>query len=261
MAYYYATIGTAAGERLAIWDDYVILNAKWTCHDASAGTNCKVYKHYDTVEPSLFYVKVDDNQSNYSTMELWEGWDADAHVGTGASVTNQSSVYYRLYAYQGVHIIVNDRRVIIGGGPYQYGNYIGQLRRVDVSRNMPILVCGSSAGTTGNPLGYYNIAGQYTFWRALFGPSGQNDYAINPVGMAGTSAYNFRHTFLGTYIFEETMVYGTGNLVLGWLDGALTYGATSLTYEGNSSGTIVWTDQGRWLSLAGGTGACWVRLA
>lgn len=261
MAYYFATIAPEAGGRLAIWDDYVLLNAKWTLHDGSAGTNCKVYKHYDTVEPSLFYIKVDDNQANFSTMELWEDWDEEAHVGVGYSVTNQSAVTYRLYAYQGVHIILNDRRVIIAGGPYNYGNYVGQLRRIDVSRNMPILVTNTSGGTSGNPLGNYNIAGGFTFWRALFGWTGQPDFAINPVGNAGTTAYNYRRTFLGTHIFEETMVYGSGNLVMGWLDGVLNYGPTSLTNEGAASGTIIWTDQGRWMALTGGTGGCWVRLA
>jgi hypothetical protein len=154
---------------------------------------------------------------------------------------------------------VNDRRVIICGSPNAYGYYLGQLKRIDTSKNMPLIISQNSYPTqTSNPLGTYYYQATGSFWRALFNHLGLADQALNPVGAAGTTAYNMRKTSLGTWILNETPVYDNATtVVLGWLDGVCDFGMSAML---PAQGETIWTDQGGWLVMTGGSGACAVRL-
>lgn len=253
MACTFVRVPSAAGGRIsAIWDGIVINNAKWSCFDAAAGANAKVYRCYDSAKSVDFYVKVDDNQADYSIIEIWEGWNADTHVGIGDSITNVSANYFWLLASGGTYVIVNDHRVIIAASYKDQQQYIGQLKRIDETKNMPVYIGHSDGTTYQNPLGFYESATNLV-WRALWNHLGQSDKMLSPYGYYADSL--FVRTILGTCIFQETPVVDDGTkLILGLLDGVCRLYNTD---NGLKNGQIISCEDGDWLVCAGESGPYW----
>ena len=247
MACTFVRVASAAGSRIsAIWDAVIVNNDKWSCFDPAAGTNAKVYRCYDSAKSVDFYVYVDDNQADYSIIQLWEGWDAEGHAGIGDSITLVDTYELRLFAVYGTYVIVNDHRVIIATAWNHLQCYIGQLKRIDESKNMPIYI-GRTTGTTYyNPLGFQDSSSSLV-WRALFNHVGAVGKIIHPAGRG--SAYLFSKTIAGTHIFQETDIYDNDSkLVLGQLDGAC------YIFSGDKSfnnGEIISCEDGDWLVQGG----------
>jgi len=214
-------VDTAAGGRIAaIWDGVVVNNTYWSVYDASAGTNQKVYRCYDSGENVDFYVNVLDNQTYYSTLELWEGWDTSTHVGTGDSLTILPTNSFRSYVGESAYVIYNDHRVIIASYYGIQACYIGELKRFDTSLCMPILIAKSSASSNWhNPLGLYHSA-TACLWGALWNHIPTAGVVINPY--AQTSSEKFYQTVNGEYLFWETPILDeTSQLLMGRLDGVM----------------------------------------
>ena len=263
MAYEYVNIASPAGSRLsAIWDGIVVNNSKWSVYDASAGTNKKVYRCNDSGNNVDYYVSVDDNQADFSTMELWEGWDASAHIGTGDEVTSPDSTNtIRFYGVRGTHVVYNDHRVIIATAYNYLAHYVGQPKRFDTTKNMPFII-GRSSGNTStwyNPLGYQNT-NTTVFQRTLWNHSASVDQEIRAQNY--NSTFNYTRTSSGQQVFEETPFYDVGtNVLLGYLDGVKHVYSSA---QGRWKGEEVEAEDGRWLYQTGNystwTG-CWIRLA
>lgn len=247
MACTFVRVASAAGSRIsAIWDGIVILNAKWSCYDAAAGANAKVYRCHDAAKSVDFYVYVDDNQADYSIIQLWEDWDEPGHAGVGDFLVDAGGNQLRLYASMGCHVIVNDHRVIVTTGWNNLQCYIGQLKRIDETKNMPVYLGRTTGATYYNPLGYYDSP-THVAWRALFNHVGDVNQALRPYAHQDTE--QFLKTILGTYIFQETPVYDLGTLlILGYLDGVC-YSYT--TPNGFGNGQIISCEDGDWLVQGG----------
>jgi len=247
MACTFVRVAAAAGNRIsAIWDGIVINNAKWSCYDAAAGVNAKVYRCLDAAKSVDFYVYVGDNQADYSIIQLWEGWNEPGHVGVGDSVVDAGGNALWLFALTGCYVIVNDHRVIVATAWNHLQCYIGQLKRIDETKNMPVYIGRTIGATYYNPLGYRDVV-THVAWRALFNHVGDVNQVIAPVGK--TCAYLFAKTIAGTYIFQETDVYDDGTtLILGQLDGAC------FLYSGEESfknGEIISCEDGDWIVQGG----------
>jgi len=239
---------TVVGNHITdIWDDIVVNNSKWSVYDASAGTNQKVYRCNDSDNNSDFYVNVINNQTLYSTIELWEGWNASTHVGEKRSLTAMPTNTFRVYAARMVHVVYNDHRVIICTSYGSQQCYIGQLKRADVSRNMPVIIAKSSASTYWhNPLGLYH-ATTSTMWGILINHMGAPGAAINPVFEADSD--NYIKTLNGGYNLNETAIVGDNHkLIYGWLDGAINlYNSENYLWDGQ----IIHAEDGPWLHMEG----------
>jgi len=247
MACTFVRVASAAGSRIsAIWDAVIINNAKWSCFDPSAGANAKVYRCYDAAKSVDFYVYVDDNQADYSIIQLWEGWDAVGHAGIGSNVSDTEGYLLRLYAVYGTYVIVNDHRIIIATGFNNLQSYIGQLKRIDETKNMPVCIIMEESTSYYNPLGFMDSPYQCA-WRALFNHVGAVNKIIHAVGKQSTFLY--ARTIAGTYVFQETDIYDDDSkLVLGQLDGAC------FLYSGDKSfnnGEIISCEDGDWMVQGG----------
>lgn len=131
---------TAAGSLITVLDTYLTVNAHWTCYDAAAGTNCKVYKC--DCSPTLFYMKVDDNYTAYALIELWQGWDADAHAGTGQRLYYgyaAANVLYIPRPVGGYVLSVGDTHLKFINSKYS-PTYIGGINANDLSKNIVVWV-------------------------------------------------------------------------------------------------------------------------
>lgn len=258
MAWYQgAWTATTAGLLLAVLDEYLPDNPFWSIHDASAGTNAKVYECQDDSINCHFFVKVDDNYSGYAIIELWEGWDATGHVGTGRSRTVFSSTYtFRIYrsATSGENnwfLSVQDHHFkFIKCGPAGFvGTYIGRPKLFDESQNI-VVFCGESTtvGNT-NTLAYYpdNASGGLCF---LTAPSGGSFIGYLSAG-ASSSITRYGQTIFGQAILEETMIRDADidYIALGYLEGVLVAGAYDVQI-----GRVYYIDGVPWLGVVGASG-------
>jgi len=137
MALYEGTLSSGIGGLIAMLDVQLVKNDYWTIYDAEAGTNCHVYKNDSPTENSLFYLKVDDNYDEYAIIELWEGWDAVAHAGTGKSLTKSSggtSLLYIRKAAQTYKLMLDNLRFILIQVAAVFSYYVGQPKRFDESK-------------------------------------------------------------------------------------------------------------------------------
>jgi len=247
MAYEFTRVGIAAGGRIAdIWDAIVISNAKWSVYDAAVGTNAKTYRCYDAPNNVDFYVFINDNQADYSILQLWEGWDSGSHVGTGDSLTDIAGDPFYVYSSRGVHVCVSDHRVLLGGSSGCQSYYIGQPIRFDTTKNMPFYIGSTTPTNWYGTLGRYDTAGEIA-WRTLwdhFGTVGKKIWPLAP--------YSFRkyvRTCRGTYVFEDTVVYTDGEFIcLGYLDGVCSLSNTVLGFK---NGEVITCEDADWLILGG----------
>lgn len=258
MAYEFARIGLAAGDRLAdLWDAIVVSNAKWSVYDAAAGANAKTYRCNDIPNNVDFYVYIDDNQADYSILELWEDWDEVGHAGVGDSLVDISAHTFRIHAVGGVHVCVSDHRVLLGSSWNALTYYIGQPIRFDTTKNMPFYIGGTDNTTNFiGTLGHYD---QYSYgvWRTLWDHLGNLNVRLS--AYAWNSTQKYARTCRATYVFEDTVVYeDTNKICLGYLDGVCHLYSTS---NGFRTGEVITCEDADWLLLGGGyTTKYWAAL-
>ena len=258
MAWYEGTMLTnGAGELLTVLDAKLPINPRWSIYDAAAGTNCKVYRNYDAGANVDYYVKVDDNYAGYAIVELWEGWNPAMHTGVGASYTLHGANTLRIFkAAGGWGLSVRDHRFIYCEFSTYSGNYIGQLKRFDLTKNMPCIICQDSASATLNALGRADYT-NYCAWRSLFDEVGNVGREIRPnFYNTPTTPYLHYKTIAGTYLITEHPVYNavTFNL-MGVLEGVCWM---HLNSDGLSNGDIVSIAGMDWIFLGKGGAYCLV---
>ena len=247
--YQFARIGKAAGDRIAdLWDAIVITNAKWSVKDAAAGANAKVYQCLDAPNNVDFCVLVDDDQVDWSIIEIWEDWDNVGHAGVGDSLSGADigGNIFRAYTTEGVHVMVSDHRVMLGASPQHQGYYIGQPIRFDVTKNMPFFIGSTDGGSFYGSLGRYETITNLA-WRTLWDHSGNRAREIRAF-CYGTNT-KFARTCRGTYVFEDVVVFEqTGKICLGYLDGVAHFYNTA---NGFFNGEIITCEDADWLIQGG----------
>jgi len=276
MAIYEGTLNSSIGGLIAMLDVQLVKNDYWTIYDAEAGTNCHVYKNDSPTENSLFYLKVDDNHDGYAIIELWEGWDAVAHAGTGKSLIKSSGGTNLLYirkAAQAYKLMLDNLRFKLIQVAAVFSCYVGQPKRFDGSKNRPIVICFPDTDYGNNALGRRNLdslnSNDGASWRALFDNSGNNSTVL-PFGIGywfeSTNNNYFDCHFIATgdgkfMIYETPIVFWTDGRVFGQLDGVMSIGRSGCPL---ANGDIVYVDTIPWVFLdAAGTtylGRCLVRL-
>lgn len=248
--YQFARIGRAAGDRISdLWDAIIITNDKWSVHDAAAGANAKTYKCLDVPNNVEFYVLVDDDQVDFSIIEIWEDWDEVGHAGVGDSLSGADigGNIFRCHAIEGVHVVVSDHRVMLGCSYGAQGVYIGQPIRFDVTKNMPFFIGPTDGGTMYGTLGRYETITNLA-WRTLWDHNGNIAREIRPFCYG--SNQKFARTCRGTYAFEDIVVYEQiGKVCLGYLDGVAHFYNTA---NGFFNGEIITCEDADWL-IQGGT--------
>ena len=245
--------GTAAGSLITVLDATLPGNAHWSVYDAAAAANAKVYECRDDDENVLFYLKVDDNYVGYAILEMWEGWDAVGHAGTGVSIVVTSSTYtFRLYrATGGWMISLLDHRFVYINSSYS-ANYIGCPRRYDVSLNTPCLITETTAADKNNPLGNIYSGGTKVSARWLFDEAG-NQTLVVASGGAQYQVADFMKGSDGKFRFPEAvLVNATSGLALGTAEGA--WNGPGTTGVGLNRGDIVTIDGEDWICCDGASG-------
>lgn len=254
MAFYSGAGGTAAGALITILDTELVKNANWTIYDASVGSNNKTYKC--GVSGGEFYLNVADNQTNYATVNIWEGWDSAGHAGTGASTGGYITVYWRKTA--GNYMVhLTDERVIYScfGTGLNYSHFAGNVERFNAAYNTPILVGVRSTSTTFiNPLGAGGTTASYG-WAGLFIGRG---FAFN----ACCSYFDLPSPNPGDYLIwaeknlgrfvQENLVAMASGLLIGIMRGVQSLGLSSAAALGVAHGDTV-TIGGQVWDCHGGT--------
>ncbi|MHA1360772.1 MAG: hypothetical protein ACTSRC_21835 [Candidatus Helarchaeota archaeon] len=264
MAWNEGTMSHTMGSLISVLDTYLVANDYWSVYDDSAGTATKVYRNYDPSANVDYYVKVQDNFSGYSyaKIELWEGWDSGSHTGTGQGLTQDSNDGNYLYIHKpsgGYGIAVGDHRFVFCDLANYQGYYVGQLSRIDTSKNMPILICSGYTSISRNPLGARNYCvngGDAASWQCLFDENGTKrtihsfcDYNMNNESYITESRLESK-TISGTYLILETPIINHANkLVMGYLDGVMWKGQNE---SGLANGDIIQYNSVDWIALGGG---------
>lgn len=213
---------------LDVLDVALLANGHWTLHDELiAGANVNVYKCLDAAANCLFYVRVDNwTIGGVGIIQLWEGWDAGAHAGIGASLTavGTSATLKMTHGIGGYGISVRDHCFIWQDYVNNRGVYIGQPRRKDTSKNIVVFI-GSGDTPGANPLGVPGAV-VATAWGSLFDELG-NKVALGFV-MSGGGATAIVKTITGVLELRETpLVNLTTKLIMGELEGVASYGAAT----------------------------------
>jgi hypothetical protein len=258
MAWYEGTMLTnGAGELLTVLDAKLPINPRWSIYDAAAGTNCKVYRNYDAGANVDYCVKVDDNYAGYAIVELWEGWNPATHVGVGSSYTLHGTYTLRIFKVAGGWgLSVRDHRFIYCEFSTYSAVYVGQLKRFDLTKNMPCIICNDSGGSTQNPLGRADQANN-TVWRSLFDELANVGREIRPNAYYNPSLPIFHlKTIAGTYLVTEHPVFNaiTGNL-MGVIEGVTWMHCNA---DGLSNGDIITVAGIDWIFMGKGGAYCLV---
>jgi hypothetical protein len=211
------TYTAAAGQAIAVFDAVLVTNTYWDIYDASAGTNQKVYRCQG--DAKTFYVDVHDNQADYFTIYLWEGWNAGTHVGTGINVY----VYMRKIA--GAYaIVLRDTYFIYMtyGANSTHAYYCGQPVLYDTSQNSPIIIGHGTTAQTGDPIGYLSPYSTASWWKALRLALSQTDtvYSYGYDTTSTSSKFFSPKTGRNLIMPERPIMYGSDNILFGYLDGA-----------------------------------------
>lgn len=234
----------AAGRLITLLDTVLVANEHWSIYDAAAGTNAKVYECTDAGENCLYYVYVDNNNAGYGIIQLWEGWNAGTHAGTGVSLTavGTSSSLKLTYGAGGYGVSVRNHCFIFQDYVGSRGTYIGQPRRKDVSKNI-VLYCGSG-GTPGfNALGSQGTTAALA-WGTLFDELGNK---VN-VGFSGSSGTFHVKTIAGEVELRETSLTNlTTNQVMGEMEGVASYNVA--TNAGITTGDTCIIDGVTWSAI------------
>jgi hypothetical protein len=256
MAWYEGTMTTnGAGELLTVLDAKLPLNSRWSIYDAAAGTNCKVYRNYDGGTNVDYYVKVDDNYAGYAIIELWEGWNAGTHTGIGNSYTTYNANTLRFFkAAGGWGLSVRDHRFIFCEFSAYSSCYVGQLKRFDLTKNMPCIICHGSNLVSYNPLGSFQAINRCV-WSSLFDELGNIGREIRPNFLSSSVIPIFHiKTIAGTFLITEHPVFNavTGNL-MGVIEGTCWM---HINPDGLSNGDIVSIAGIDWIFMGKGSTYC-----
>lgn len=224
MAYETGSIGTAAGDMITVLDAELVVNSHWSIHDASAGTNAKTYKCQDSDYDVLFYVHVDNNQTSYAKVRVWEDWNATSHAGSG-----KNTAVLSLRHDKGTYgIAVRNHNFVwinSGGTNDKSGYYVGELVPAIQGDHHVVVFGHVTTNTSGSPLTTHPGTGgtcQWLVWADKGGTYSQNVYSCS--GGYGTSPYGN-----GTRYIVDTLGYvriqeewiNCGMLLLGYLDGVM----------------------------------------
>lgn len=269
MAWYEGTMTAGAGELIAILDAKLPLNSCWEIID-TPNTNERVYGH-KTNGTRDFCVYVKDNQADWATIELWEDWDAQNHVGVGNALISVSSSNYTLRIRKTIGawgMRVTDNCFVFINRASGWAYYIGQTKRFDTSRNQPIIVVHTSASSGAhynqNPLSGINCLSNATWgyhgilWGVLYDSAGGVAKACYPAGAttSTTSTYTKEYfgwwelkTTAGTYYVVESPVqdHDTPYLTFGLLDGVMAFNGGN----GLSNGDVINVEDVSWLVVRG----------
>jgi len=247
MAWNEGNLTNASGAIISILDTYLVANSYWSVHDASAGTNAKVYRNNKAGENSDFYVYVGDDQTNYTQFVLWEGWDAGTHTGSGNSVTG-----YLKKSTGGWGISVLDLRFIFVNKQDGYAIYIGQTRRFDTTKDMPIMIANADSTPSYNPLGGSPIQVDIRM-RTLRDKEGVvrdvHLFGIDDYSSSAAETWKFNKTTNGKYwILEDPVIDRNSKEMLGFLEGAMDLTNNSGNPLGIGNGDIITDDNNvEWL--------------
>lgn len=268
----------AAGQLKAFLDNIITNYGKegnygWEIYDSNAGTNIGVYRCKPD-DNSSFILVVKDNQADYATIEYWDGWDTDNHVGIGNRMTygNNSNYTLRIRKVTGVWgSAISKSRIVIAFKASGFAYYLGYPRRYDETKDTPLFI-GHDANTSGsgysiNPLGgAYNVGFSSTIgitWRFFRDVNGNiNKQAVSlsstPINSVDSLPKRDNKTTTGRFVvFEDTVQqWDSPYSLIGVLDGVMCLSKSSIVENGD---TIVVEDD-TWLVVRA-TLTCLVRMA
>lgn len=244
-------VSTAAGQRLGLWDNFVCLHPNWSCHDAAAGANAKVYKCEDPSENVLFYVLVNDNQVNYSLLQLWEDWDEVAHEGIGQNIIYSSST--NTFCHWGPigawGIAVNNRRVILCDMVTFTPTYIGSPRKYDNAKNIVFISTPGTSATGRLGVGQQWSQTSSNGSRFLFDENGSAALLRSLGGLSNLTQGYARCIDNITRWTELPIISEATLLVCGVADGVIGLGAISSTGWVPGNGETVEIDGVDWMVM------------
>jgi hypothetical protein len=200
-------------------------NPNWSTHDSAAGTNCKVYECQDDACNCHFFVKVDDNYTGYAIIELWEGWDAGTHAGTGASRTVFSSTYtLRIYRAVGPYFLsIRDHSIRYVNSSWG-GTYIGRPLLINESQNVVMFAGDSTGATRYNNLCYWPNSSTGG-WCFLFDNYGRQSLGACGDGASGLASQYCKGLDGSVYIRPASVISAfVPTQIIGWLDGVANVG-------------------------------------
>jgi len=156
MSYHSGTLAdTTAGRLIELLDSVLLLNSYWSIYDAAAGTNAKVYRCYDPDGVVDYYFYVDNNYTNYATIELWEGWNSVTHAGVGAVLKYVSgTTVLRIYFTTDYVIRLNNFNFQMISPSLRAHNFIGRPDELfDETKNIVLAVTKCTNIGSYNPVG------------------------------------------------------------------------------------------------------------
>jgi len=202
------------------------VNPNWSIYDTPAA-NIRVYECEDIAAVCLFYVYIDNTVASVGTVQLWEGWNAGAHVGVGASLTFVgTSVSLKInYGAGGYGISVRDHCFIWVSFVQNRCAYIGQPRRKNTAINI-VVYCGSGGTPSSNALG---IPGTIvaTAWGSLFDELG-NIAVMGFSGSQGGANFVVKTIFGEIELRETPLTNVSTNFLIGELEGVASYGTANI---------------------------------
>jgi hypothetical protein len=242
MSVYRATYTAAVGTLIAVLDAVLVTNPNWSIHDASAGTNAKVYKCVG--DSKTWYVHVNDNNAAYAILALWQGWDEGSHVGTGATIGN---VYWRKIA-GAYRIVLRDTYFVwmTYGTNTTHVYYCGQPILLDSAESSPMIIGHGASGQTADPIAMMGTYSTQAYWRSLrlSAPAGETCYCFG----FDTSNTKFECVKSSREVILpiRSIYYGSDNVLFGYLDGVWSSGGA--TGEMPLSGTQFLADGVLWMA-------------
>lgn len=246
---------TTAGLGLStIWDVLVVANSHWTVHDNAAGVNAKVYRCYDADENVDFYVYVKDNNVGYWEVELWEGWDAVGHAGTGIGIVDDGvDVFRARRVVGGWYLSVLDHRIIYIDATNWQAQYIGAPRRYDKSKNIVLVMSATDNATYYNCLTYWTKSDSHALAQRFLFDENRNQPLVNGDGGAGSSTYRQIMGVDGVLrLAGEMPVAGAAtSLAVGTLEGVADMGAGASLNFSPANGETVSIDGVDWIIFSG----------
>jgi hypothetical protein len=230
MGWYEGSLTPAAGEIITILDTYLVVNhSTWTVYDSGYAANEKVYRCYDPSKTPTydFYLRVQDNQAAYATLEMYDHWDAVAHdrgvetnvfVKYGTSATDYTRIKKIAGAY---HLRTHDNHFVIATGGATPGlvHFCGYL--VPHTANSKIapacgMIMSTPSGSNYNPVGNGYSVTTFVAARVLLLPWGGTNYLFYNENAAFVNCIDYK----GVIWLDETLMFAnTWFLCLGKMPG------------------------------------------
>lgn len=219
-----------------------------------AANHSKVYHCQGTSGINCdFYVKVENEHTNFAVIELWEGWDVSTHTGVGSSATvmDGSALYiFKFWIRSGAYkISLHDNSFTFITSNY-HGYFVGRPDLYDDTKNVVMIVHGGVTEADPNPLSYWqNSSG--AGWHFLFDGDGNNCDAGYALGSYSTSNQRFKGIDGKYYCFEAPVHSSTTGLVQGVIPGYVYVGNYT---NGFLNGDLVTIDGVDWIAIFGTPG-------